>query len=136
MPVAAPAQFIDNTTPFVSNLAGSSWNNAVNLHRDLANSSGFWVVYLLASWQGPETSDLDPDSEGDNPGALLGAAIGSLANSGRNKVTFLLSKDIASLSTYLGHKSVAETYWYLEAVPDLMRDIADRAEGLATGERP
>lgn len=51
---------------------------------------------------------------------------------GRNAIT----RHTVALSTYLGHKSVAETYWYLEAVPDLMRDIADRAEGLATGERP
>jgi hypothetical protein len=33
-------------------------------------------------------------------------------------------------------KSVAETYWYLEAVPELMRDIAERAEYLATGGKP
>lgn len=36
-----------------------------------------------------------------NPGALLGAALGSLANNGRNKVTFFLSKDIASLATWI-----------------------------------
>ncbi len=51
---------------------------------------------------------------------------------GRDAVT----RHMVALSTYLGHKSVAETYWYLEAVPDLMRDIADRAEGLAMGGRP
>jgi integrase len=51
---------------------------------------------------------------------------------GREAVT----RHMVALSTYLGHKSVAETYWYLEAVPDLMRDIADRAEGLVTGGRP
>jgi integrase/recombinase XerD len=51
---------------------------------------------------------------------------------GRDAVT----RHMVALSTYLGHKSVAETYWYLEAVPDLMRDIADRAEGLAMGVRP
>ncbi len=51
---------------------------------------------------------------------------------GRDAVT----RHMVALSTYLGHKSVAETYWYLDAVPDLLRDIADRAEGLATGARP
>lgn len=51
---------------------------------------------------------------------------------GRDAIT----RHMVALSTYLGHKSVAETYWYLEAVPDLMRDIADRAECLATGGRP
>ena len=30
-----------------------------------------------------------------------------------------------ALSTYLGHAHVADTYWYLHATPQLMRDIAD-----------
>jgi len=50
---------------------------------------------------------------------------------GRDAIT----RHMVALATYLGHKSVAETYWYLEAVPELMRDIADRAECLATGGR-
>jgi hypothetical protein len=36
-----------------------------------------------------------------NPGARLGAALGILAKAGRNKVTFFLSKDIASFSTWV-----------------------------------
>jgi hypothetical protein len=40
-----------------------------------------------------------------------------------------------ALSTYLGHSTVAHTYWYLQAVPDLMRDIAEQAERVATGGR-
>ncbi|MCT7095658.1 tyrosine-type recombinase/integrase [Salmonella enterica] len=31
-----------------------------------------------------------------------------------------VDKAMLSLSTYLGHASVAETYWYLQAVPELM----------------
>ena len=50
---------------------------------------------------------------------------------GRDAVT----KHMLALSTYLGHSKVAHTYWYLEAVPELMRDIADRAEGFVMGER-
>lgn len=50
---------------------------------------------------------------------------------GRDAIT----KHMLALSTYLGHSAVAQTYWYLEAVPDLMRDIADRAEQFATGKR-
>jgi integrase/recombinase XerD len=46
---------------------------------------------------------------------------------GRDAIT----KHMLALSTYLGHSRVAHTYWYLEAVPDLMRDIADRAERFA-----
>lgn len=48
---------------------------------------------------------------------------------GRDAIT----KHMLALSTYLGHSKVAPTYWYLEAVPELMRDIAERAEHFATG---
>jgi integrase len=47
-----------------------------------------------------------------------------------------ITKHMLALSTYLGHSKVAHTYWYLEAVPDLMRDIAERTENFATGGRP
>jgi integrase/recombinase XerD len=50
---------------------------------------------------------------------------------GRDAIT----KHMVALSTYLGHSNVANTYWYLEAVPDLMRDIAEQAERMATGGR-
>jgi integrase len=43
----------------------------------------------------------------------------------------VITKHMLALSTYLGHSKVAHTYWYLEAVPDLMRDIADHAEQFA-----
>lgn len=33
------------------------------------------------------------------------------------------------LSTYLGHGHVTDTYWYLTAVPELLRLAADRLEG-------
>lgn len=44
-----------------------------------------------------------------------------------------ITKHMLALATYLGHSSVAETYWYLEAVPELMRDIAERAEHFVMG---
>ncbi len=44
-----------------------------------------------------------------------------------------IGKHMLALSTYLGHSRVAHTYWYLEAVPDLMRDIAERTEDFVTG---
>jgi hypothetical protein len=37
---------------------------------------------------------------------------------------------MAGLSVYLGHASVANTYWYLEATPVLLRDIAAASEQL------
>jgi integrase/recombinase XerD len=40
----------------------------------------------------------------------------------------------AALATYLGHSDIAHTYWYLEATPNLMVDIAAAAEGLVAGE--
>jgi integrase/recombinase XerD len=43
---------------------------------------------------------------------------------GRDHIT----KHLLMLSTYLGHTKAADTYWYLEAVPDLMRGIAERCE--------
>jgi integrase/recombinase XerD len=51
---------------------------------------------------------------------------------GRDHIT----KHMLALSTYLGHGKVSDTYWYLEAVPDLMRNIAERCESFFTGGRP
>jgi hypothetical protein len=36
-----------------------------------------------------------------------------------------ITQHLLSLSTYLGHARVADTYWYLEATPELMRHIAE-----------
>jgi len=41
---------------------------------------------------------------------------------------------MAGLSVYLGHASVANTYWYVEATPVLLRDIAVASEHLYLGE--
>jgi len=43
---------------------------------------------------------------------------------GRDHIT----QHMLMLSTYLGHGTAALTYWYLEAVPELMRNIADRCD--------
>jgi integrase/recombinase XerD len=47
-----------------------------------------------------------------------------------------VSRHLVALSTYLGHGDVANTYWYLEATPELMADIAAAGEGLVTGGGP
>ncbi len=44
-----------------------------------------------------------------------------------------ITKHMLALSTYLGHSNVSHTYWYLEATPDLMRDIAERCESFVAG---
>jgi hypothetical protein len=41
---------------------------------------------------------------------------------------------MAALSTYLGHADVSNTYWYLQATPVLMHDIAEANEALFQGE--
>lgn len=43
------------------------------------------------------------------------------------------SRHVVALATYLGHTNVADTYWYLEATPDLLVDIAKAAESLMSG---
>ena len=48
---------------------------------------------------------------------------------GRDHIT----KHLLMLSTYLGHTRAADTYWYLEAVPDLMRGIAECCEAHVVG---
>jgi integrase/recombinase XerD len=42
-----------------------------------------------------------------------------------------VARDFVALSTYLGHGHIRHTYWYLEATPNLMGDIAAAAEMLA-----
>ncbi len=42
---------------------------------------------------------------------------------------------IATLSTYLGHVEVTDTYWYLTAVPELLAVAAGRFESFAAGRR-
>ena len=38
-----------------------------------------------------------------------------------------------ALSTYLGHRNVADTCWYLQATPQLMRGVADACERFLEG---
>lgn len=39
-----------------------------------------------------------------------------------------IARHMVALSTYLGHVDAAATYWYLQATPDLMRDISSCCE--------
>jgi integrase len=39
-----------------------------------------------------------------------------------------------ALATYLGHGSIASTYWYLEATPELLAEVAVVSERLLSGE--
>jgi integrase/recombinase XerD len=40
---------------------------------------------------------------------------------------------IPHLATYLGHRHVNDTYWYLSAVPQLMKLVADRLDSIPGG---
>jgi integrase len=44
-----------------------------------------------------------------------------------------VSRHFVALSTYLGHVDIKQTYWYLQATPELMSDIAAAAETFANG---
>ena len=44
-----------------------------------------------------------------------------------------VARHFVALSTYLGHVDIKQTYWYLEATPDLMTDIASAGEALVGG---
>lgn len=44
-----------------------------------------------------------------------------------------IGRHMLALSTYLGHARISDTYWYLEATPTLMRDVAASCESLIQG---
>lgn len=44
-----------------------------------------------------------------------------------------VARHIVALSTYLGHAHVTDTYWYLQATPILMSQIAEASEALLMG---
>jgi integrase/recombinase XerD len=46
-----------------------------------------------------------------------------------------VERKLPLLATFLGHVSPASSYWYLEAVPELLELIARRLDG-ALGEAP
>ena len=43
-----------------------------------------------------------------------------------------VARHMLALSTYLGHAHLIDTYWYLQATPRLLADVAARSEALAT----
>jgi hypothetical protein len=43
---------------------------------------------------------------------------------------------VLRLSTYLGHVSMVETYWYIQAVPELLQLATERLETIARGDVP
>jgi integrase/recombinase XerD len=46
----------------------------------------------------------------------------------------VVARHFVALATYMGHADIAHTYWYLQATPELMTDIAAAAEALVARE--
>jgi integrase len=55
-------------------------------------------------------------------------AVRSLERCGHDRDA--VARHIAGLSTYLGHAHVTDTYWYLQATPVVMKQIAEAGEAL------
>jgi len=47
-----------------------------------------------------------------------------------------VERELPKLATYLGHTSVNNTYWYIEAVPELLQLASDRLKWRRPGGRP
>ena len=47
-----------------------------------------------------------------------------------------VGQHLLALATYMGHVNIDATYWYLEATPELLRDIARAAETFKGGGQP
>jgi integrase/recombinase XerD len=45
-----------------------------------------------------------------------------------------VARHFVALATYMGHTDISHTFWYLEATPELMTDIAAAAEALIAKE--
>jgi integrase len=61
-------------------------------------------------------------------------AVRSLERCAMERAT--VARHVLALSTYLGHAHIADTYWYLQATPELLGGIADATEAhLAGGAR-
>ena len=58
-------------------------------------------------------------------------AVRSLEQCGHDHTA--VARHIVALSTYLGHAHVTDTYWYLQATPVLMGQIAEAGETLLMG---
>ena len=46
-----------------------------------------------------------------------------------------ISRHMLALTTYLGHCKISDSYWYLEASPQLLSSVADECESFVTGDQ-
>ena len=47
-----------------------------------------------------------------------------------------VEREMPRLSTYLGHVHINDTYWYIEAVPELLRLATERLMGKSEEVEP
>jgi integrase len=103
---------------FVSNTAAApAYSTVVTIFLQLARSIG---LRGAPGERGPRIHDLQHSF-----------AVRSLESCGRDREAVV--RHIAALSTYLGHGHVTDTYWYLQATPILMQQIAEAGEAFHQG---
>ncbi|MPW23525.1 tyrosine-type recombinase/integrase [Paraburkholderia sp. CNPSo 3157] len=103
------------------------------------DDDGHPLRYTIAYWTFRKLLKLaciGPSSNGQSPrlhGLRHTFAIRALEASpeGRDRV----GQHMLALATYLGHANINDTYWYIEATPELLRDIAATAEDFLIGEQ-
>jgi integrase len=106
---------LDNAV-FVSNTAAApAYPTVVAIFLQLARSVG---LRGAPGERGPRIHDLRHSF-----------AVRSLESCPRDAV----AHHIVALSTYLGHGHVTDTYWYLQATPILMRQVAEAGEAFHHG---
>lgn len=125
---------------------------ALDHYLDLRREAGAKGDYVLVSQRGPRVprptagkwffelareSGLRPDHHKPGPRIhdlrhtfAVRALESSPAKGGK------IGAHVRALTTYLGHASVAQTHWYLQTTPQLLRGIADACEQLVEGRTP
>lgn len=97
--------------------------------RRLDRSSVGWVFRRLL-----KTVDLNPGQQGRRPRIHdLRHAFATRALETCPEERDQIGRHMLALSTYLGHTHISDTYWYLEATPTLMRDIANSCQVFIQG---
>jgi integrase len=108
---------LDNALFVADNGKGPAYSTVIAVFLRLARSIG---LRDAPGQRGPRIHDLRHTF-----------AVRSLESCGSDRNA--ISRHIIALSTYLGHAHATDTYWYLQATPTLMRQIAAASEALYQG---
>lgn len=127
----------------------SAWE-ALERYLELRNHHGATDGHLLILWTGkPPAKEYLSDmflklarktglrDKTGRPGPRLHSLRHTFAVRALERADLLdrdsVNRHMMALSTYLGHSSVANTYWYLQTTPALLTSIASAAEEAFTG---